>query len=68
MGAIVFHPKATISNDESICNMASCAGDGSVKLWDLKSEEPIADIEGHMPHRVSRIAFHPSGRFLGWLL
>lgn len=48
--------------------MASCAGDGSVKLWDLKSEEPIADIEGHMPHRVSRIAFHPSGRFLGELL
>ncbi|XP_066255733.1 U4/U6 small nuclear ribonucleoprotein Prp4 [Euwallacea similis] len=65
VGAIVFHPKATITNEDSICNMASCAVDGSVKLWDLKSEEPIADIAGHMPHRVSRIAFHPSGRFLG---
>ncbi|KAF7283852.1 U4-U6 small nuclear riboprotein factor 60K isoform X1 [Rhynchophorus ferrugineus] len=65
VGAIVFHPKATISQEETICNMASCAADGSVKLWDFKGDEPIADIEGHMPHRVSRINFHPSGRFLG---
>ena len=27
------------------------------------SDEPIADIEGHS-ERVSRLAFHPSGRFL----
>ncbi|XP_017783416.1 PREDICTED: U4/U6 small nuclear ribonucleoprotein Prp4 [Nicrophorus vespilloides] len=65
IGAIIFHPQATLTQDKSICNMASCAADGSVKLWDFKSDEPIADIEGHMPHRVSRIAFHPSGRFLG---
>ncbi|KAF2904969.1 hypothetical protein ILUMI_01212 [Ignelater luminosus] len=65
IGSIIFHPKATISQDEGICNMVSCAFDGSVKLWDFKSEEPIADIEGHMPHRVSKIGFHPSGRFLG---
>lgn len=38
--------------------------DGSVKLWSLDNEEPLADIEGHAPHRVSRLAFHPSGRFL----
>lgn len=25
----------------------------------------MADIEGHEPNRVSRVAFHPSGRFLG---
>ncbi|XP_023019204.2 U4-U6 small nuclear riboprotein factor 60K [Leptinotarsa decemlineata] len=65
VGAIVFHPKATISQEDTICNMASCAVDGSVKLWDFTSHEPIADIEGHMPHRVSRLKFHPSGRFLG---
>ncbi|KAL1505929.1 hypothetical protein ABEB36_005377 [Hypothenemus hampei] len=65
VGAIVFHPRATISQEETACNMASCAADGSVKLWDLKGEEPIADIEGHVPHRVSRLSFHPSGRFLG---
>lgn len=65
VGAIVFHPKATLSQDEASCNMASCAADGSVKLWNFQSDEAIADIEGHMPHRVSRLAFHPSGRFLG---
>ena len=31
----------------------------------LNSEDPLADVEGHAPHRVSRLAFHPSGRFLG---
>lgn len=36
VGAIVFHPKATISQEESVCNMATCAADGSVKLWDFK--------------------------------
>lgn len=35
VGAIIFHPKATISQEENICNMASCAADGSVKLWDF---------------------------------
>nr|XP_050864017.1 U4/U6 small nuclear ribonucleoprotein Prp4 isoform X1 [Vespula vulgaris] len=39
---------------------------GTVKLWSGgKGEEPLAEVEGHEPHRVSRIAFHPSGRFLG---
>lgn len=65
VGAIVFHPQATISLDSSACCMASCAQDGTVKLWNLQSEEPIADIEGHAPYRVSRLAYHPSGRFLG---
>lgn len=45
--------------------MASGASDGSVKLWAFGQEEAIADINGHMPHRVSKLAFHPSGRFLG---
>lgn len=39
---------------------------GTVKLWSGGTgEEPLAEVEGHEPHRVSRIAFHPSGRFLG---
>ncbi|XP_075221896.1 U4-U6 small nuclear riboprotein factor 60K [Lycorma delicatula] len=63
VGAIVFNPYAL--QEDSICALASCAVDGSVKLWNLKSEDPLADVEGHAPHRVSRIAFHPSGRFLG---
>ncbi|XP_014214945.1 U4/U6 small nuclear ribonucleoprotein Prp4 [Copidosoma floridanum] len=72
VGCIVFHPKATIAEDmfadrvSRICVLASCASDGSVKLWGGgKSEKPLAEVEGHEPHRVSRLAFHPSGRFLG---
>uniref|UniRef100_A0A0A9YDH1 U4/U6 small nuclear ribonucleoprotein Prp4 n=1 Tax=Lygus hesperus TaxID=30085 RepID=A0A0A9YDH1_LYGHE len=61
--AIVFHPKAGL--EEGIaCALASCAVDGTVKLWSLNSEEPVADVEGHIPHRVSRLGFHPSGRLL----
>lgn len=72
VGCIVFHPKATISEDllgdesEQICVLASCASDGTVKLWGGGTgEKPLAEVEGHEPFRVSRIAFHPSGRFLG---
>ncbi|KAL3313642.1 U4/U6 small nuclear ribonucleoprotein Prp4 [Cichlidogyrus casuarinus] len=60
-----WHPRAFIDQTKQSINLASCAHDGSVKLWSLDSEEPLADIEGHAPHRVSRLAFHPSGRFLG---
>ena len=35
VGAIVFHPQATLSLDESACCMASCSQDGAVKLWSL---------------------------------
>ncbi|EZA53715.1 hypothetical protein DMN91_007730 [Ooceraea biroi] len=69
---IVFHPKATITEDVigdgagQTCVMATCGLDGTVKLWGGgMGEEPLAEVEGHEPHRVSKIAFHPSGRFLG---
>lgn len=65
VGAMVFHPKATLDEESNICDLASCAHDGTVKLWSINNEEPIADIEGHAPHRVSKLEFHPSGRFLG---
>lgn len=65
VGSIIFHPEATLSADNAGICMASCAQDGSVKLWSLESDEPIADIEGHAPFRVSKLGFHPSGRFLG---
>ncbi|CAB0038420.1 unnamed protein product [Trichogramma brassicae] len=72
VGCITFHPKAGTTEDifdesaSKTCILASCASDGSVKLWGGgKDEEPLANVEGHEPHRVSRLAFHPSGRFLG---
>lgn len=37
VGAVVFHPHATLdSADEAVCALASCAADGSVKLWTLQ--------------------------------
>ena len=63
-GHIAFHPFATKSQPEEDLNLASCGVDGSVYLWNLKSEEPIGNLEGHEPHRVSHLGFHPSGRFL----
>eukprot|EP00795_Rhopilema_esculentum_P010529 gene10529-19256_t len=64
VGAIIFHPRATLDLDTSAPCMVSCGSDGSVLLWNLESDTPIANIEGH-EERVSRVAFHPSGRFLG---
>ncbi|XP_060865398.1 U4/U6 small nuclear ribonucleoprotein Prp4 [Metopolophium dirhodum] len=63
--SITFNPHAGTA--ENVCDLVSCASDGSVKLWsmDSKKEEPVADLEGHAPFRVSRADFHPSGRFLG---
>lgn len=52
-------------DDPNVVAMATGGSDGTVKLWSFGSEESIADITGHVPHRVSRLAFHPSGRFLG---
>lgn len=61
---IAFRPG--VKKDETnVASMASASVDGVVKLWSFGSEESIADISGHVPHRVSRLAFHPSGRFLG---
>ncbi|KAL7062898.1 hypothetical protein AAHC03_01616 [Spirometra sp. Aus1] len=62
--AIAWHPQACLQAEQQIA-LASSAQDGSVKLWSLGHEETLADMEGHGPNRVSRLAFHPSGRFLG---
>lgn len=35
VGAVKFHPKATISLEDNDCCLASCSADGSVKLWSL---------------------------------
>lgn len=36
MGAVVFRPQAGVSLDQSDVSLASCAADGSVKLWNLE--------------------------------
>lgn len=61
---IAFRP-GVLKDDKESAAMASAGVDGVVKIWSFGSEESIADISGHVPNRVSRLAFHPSGRFLG---
>uniref|UniRef100_A0A1A9WTI4 Pre-mRNA processing factor 4 (PRP4)-like domain-containing protein n=1 Tax=Glossina brevipalpis TaxID=37001 RepID=A0A1A9WTI4_9MUSC len=63
VGGVAFRPDVQ-QDEKNIVAMASGGHDGAVKLWSFGSEESIADITGHMPHRVSKLAFHPSGRFL----
>ena len=36
VGAIIFHPRATLDLDTSAPCMVSCASDGSVLLWNLE--------------------------------
>lgn len=63
VGGVAFRPGVK-KDEDNVVAMASGGHDGSVKLWGFNSEESIADITGHMPHRVSKVGFHPSGRFL----
>ncbi|CAF3609257.1 unnamed protein product [Rotaria socialis] len=40
-----WHPQSTLAQDPAMINLASSSFDGSVKLWNLQSDEPIAEIE-----------------------
>lgn len=63
VGGVALRPGVK-PDEENVVAMASGGHDGAVKLWGFGNEESIADITGHMPNRVSKVAFHPSGRFL----
>jgi U4/U6 small nuclear ribonucleoprotein PRP4 len=54
-------PGTTVSPDS--LNLASGGAEGSVHLWSLNKETPIATLAGHSM-RVCRVEFHPSGRYL----
>lgn len=43
---VSWHPQSTLTQDPGMINLASSSFDGSVKLWNLESDEPIAEIEG----------------------
>lgn len=63
VGCVKFHPSAYVGADPLQLNAASCDHDGRVLLWNLTSSQPIDELEKHSA-RVSRLAFHPSGKFL----
>ncbi|MCL4145045.1 UNVERIFIED_CONTAM: hypothetical protein GTU68_038566 [Idotea baltica] len=61
---IEWHPGATCTVDPSSLNLISSSRDGMINLWNLKSPDPIGQLP-KMEGRVSRVKFHPSGRFIG---
>lgn len=44
--SITWHPQSTLTQEPSVINLASSSFDGSLKLWSLESDEPIAELEG----------------------
>ncbi|KAI6182617.1 SFM domain-containing protein [Aphelenchoides bicaudatus] len=63
-GCARFRPGAYVTLDPKIANLASCDHDGNVYVWNLESTQPFVKLEKH-DSRVSRVAFHPSGNYLG---
>ena len=52
---IVFHPQATVGQDDNACCLASCSQDGAVKLWNLVRSVP----GGWVGEGGAGIVFHP---------
>lgn len=56
-------PSADDMKDSSTVQLASGGGEGSVLLWNMAQETPIASLNGHSS-RVVRTVFHPSRQYL----
>ncbi|KAK1972735.1 WD domain-containing protein [Colletotrichum sublineola] len=54
-------PESNVSPDT--VNLASGGAEGSVHLWSLNQDTPLSTLTGH-GGRVSRVEFHPSGRYV----
>jgi len=73
IGQVAWHPFATLSQSRESLNLATSGADSNIQLWNLsgldadpatkKTTKPISTLTGHS-HRVCKISFHPSGRFL----
>ncbi|GAQ77709.1 U4/U6 small nuclear ribonucleoprotein PRP4 [Klebsormidium nitens] len=60
---VAFHPSPAIGMDSDGPDLATASADRTAKLWNLKGKE-VRTFSGHLD-RLARIAFHPSGRYLG---
>ena len=68
IGGIDWLPDVALSSagdmtDSSTVQLASGGGEGSVLLWNMAQETPIASLNGHSS-RVVRTVFHPSCQYL----
>lgn len=60
---VVIHPGACKSQDAGAGNVATASADRTAILWSLEGKK-LQSYEGHLD-RLARIAFHPSGLYLG---
>ncbi|KAJ5366971.1 hypothetical protein N7541_000912 [Penicillium brevicompactum] len=65
VGGLSWAPGATLPDSNvspSNVNLISGGGEGTINLWSLDQETPLATLSGHSG-RVCRTEFHPSGRY-----
>ncbi|CAG8371761.1 unnamed protein product [Penicillium salamii] len=65
VGGLSWAPGATLPGSNvspSNVNLISGGGEGTINLWALDQEKPLATLSGHSG-RVCRTEFHPSGRY-----
>ncbi|MEQ2197965.1 hypothetical protein XENOCAPTIV_005737, partial [Xenoophorus captivus] len=61
--AIVFRPQAGVSLDQSDVSLASCAADGTVKLWNLeRGLDAFGRKSAPLVDKLRLAKFGPQGR------
>eukprot|EP00897_Mesotaenium_endlicherianum_P005154 jgi/Mesen1/4667/ME000241S03704 len=61
--SVAFHPKSCIDQSPSAGNVATASADRNAILWSLEGKQ-LQTYDGHID-RLARLAFHPSGLYLG---
>lgn len=63
---ITFSPNSSQDDrlEPTAANLASCAMDGSLLLWNLVDETPHTRLSEPQAWRITRIKYHPSGQYL----
>lgn len=60
---VAFHPQACKSLDATAGNLVTASADCTAILWSLEGKK-LQSYEGHLD-RLARVAFHPSGAYIG---
>lgn len=61
---IVFSPKSGCDLPQTAANLASCAMDGTVYLWNLIDGNPTSILSDKQNWIVTRVRYHPTGSYL----
>ena len=64
ISGLAWHPQACVGGQSpTSVNLVSAACDSTARLWALEEGKLLGELKGHAG-RLSRVAFHPSGRFV----